>query len=291
MIASKKWFSTRQIAQAIGVSEASIKRWCDKQILASEKTGGGHRRILLSSIMRFLQESRFDLVRPEVLELPSAAGKGLWTINRGHQQFRESLEQGDEDCCSQIVFSLLLAGHSVADILDRVVAAAFHEIGERWEHGDVEVFQERRGVEITSRILYRLRNTLPTVSPDAPVAIGGTLENNPYSLPGMMAELALIANQWQAEFYGTNLPVETLCAALLTVQPKLLWLNVSTYNSQEDFLKQYRVLYDTAKPLNIAIVLGGCKLSESLRKKIQYTAFCDTINHLVSLSQTLHPGK
>lgn len=62
--------SPKQVARAIGVSEASLKRWCDKGKLTLTKTAGGHRRLHVSSVLRFLKDSGRELVRPEILGLP-----------------------------------------------------------------------------------------------------------------------------------------------------------------------------------------------------------------------------
>ena len=67
----------KQVARAIGVSEASLKRWCDKGLIEMVRTVGGHRRLPLSSVLQFLRSSGHQLVRPEILGLPPTTGTGL----------------------------------------------------------------------------------------------------------------------------------------------------------------------------------------------------------------------
>ncbi|MEI6235767.1 MAG: helix-turn-helix domain-containing protein, partial [Planctomycetota bacterium] len=59
--------SPKQVALALGVSEASLKRWCDNGLLDSTRTAGGHRRISRGSVMAFLREREQPAVRPELL--------------------------------------------------------------------------------------------------------------------------------------------------------------------------------------------------------------------------------
>ena len=88
-------FSPNQVGRAIGVSEASIKRWCDKGILSFRRTAGGHRRLPLHAIFDFIKENNFDLVQPGVLGLPATVGSGLRVIDQACRLFIHALEQGN----------------------------------------------------------------------------------------------------------------------------------------------------------------------------------------------------
>ena len=45
--------TTRQVAEALSVSESSVKRWCDQGAIPTIRTVGGHRRIPLDGLLRF----------------------------------------------------------------------------------------------------------------------------------------------------------------------------------------------------------------------------------------------
>jgi MerR family transcriptional regulator, light-induced transcriptional regulator len=277
---TNKTFSPKQLAQGIGVSEASIKRWCDKGILATSRTGGGHRRIPLESVITFLKENQYELIRPDILGLPTGAGRGEWTYEQARKHFASALEAGDEVKSRQIVLDLYLAGHSIAGICDRVITPVFHQMGDKWDHGEVAVYQERRAVEILHRLLYSLREILPAPSQAAALAIGATLTGDPYSLPGLMVELTLQESGWQAFFYGCELPVDTICAAIQESKPDLFWLSVSAVESIESFLKDYPKIYETCESEKVLLALGGRMINHTIRDQIRYSVFCDNIEHL-----------
>jgi methanogenic corrinoid protein MtbC1 len=283
-----KSFSPKQVARAIGVSEASIKRWCDKGILAFSKTAGGHRRISLHVVLDFVKENDYLLGRPEILGLPTAVGSGMRTLEQACRSYVEALEQGDETKCLQITLDMRLADHDMATIGDQVIAPAFHRIGQRWEHGDVAVYQERRGVEMTRLALLRLKDTLAPPDRIAPLALGATLAHDPYSIPGLMGELVLLELGWRARFMGCGLPAETLAQAVEDMSPRVLWLSVSSMDDRDAFVQEYQELYDACSRRQCAVVVGGRALEEPVRQRIQYASFGDNLRHLHGFAQSLY---
>ena len=287
----KKTFSPNQVAKSLGVSEASIKRWCDKGILPSNKTAGGHRRVPLHVVLDFVKENDFTLAQPEVLGLPPTVGSGSRTLDQACRLYAQALEQGDEAQCLQLMLDLRLAGHDMAVIGDQVIALAFHELGQRWEHGEAEVYQERRGVEITRHVLSRLKDTLVPPLPAAPTAIGTTPPGDPYSLPGQLCEMVLLEQGWHARFLGSELPFETTAQAVADLRPRVLWLSLSHLESPESFIQEYRQLYAWCQERQCAIVLGGRDLTDIIRREIQYASYGDCLQHLQSFAQSLYGPK
>ena len=283
-----KTFSPNQVAKSLGVSEASIKRWCDKGILSSSKTAGGHRRIPVHVVLDFVRENDFTLAQPEVLGLPPTVGSGSRTLDQACRLYGEALEQGDETRCLQLTMDLRLAGHDMDAIGDRVVAPAFDHLGQRWEHGEAEVYQERRGVEITRYVLSRLKDTLAPAAPAALVAIGATPPGDPYSLPGQLCELVLLELGWQATFLGSELPFETTAQAVVDLRPRMLWLSVSNLDPPQRFIEGYHQLYELCRERQCAVVLGGRVLTDIVRREIQYASYGDRLQHLQSFAQSLY---
>ena len=185
------------------VSESSVKRWCDKGVIPTRYTAGGHRRIPLSGLLEFLRVSKHELVDAEILGLPATTGRSERMLDRSAEQLAHALLQGDEPQCRQIVLNLYLAEHSVSAICDDVVAKAFRVIGHSWACGDAEVYQERRGCEMTLRMLHELRALVAPPPVDAPLAIGATPAGDHYALATASVELVLQDAKWNASHWGT----------------------------------------------------------------------------------------
>jgi methanogenic corrinoid protein MtbC1 len=166
------------------------------------------------------------------------------------------------------------------------VAEAFHDIGDLWDCGDVEVYQERRGCEICLRCLHDLRRALPDPPPDAPLAMGGTPEGDPYVLPTTMVDLVLRERGWQTTSLGNSVPLESMAVALRRMRPNLFWLSVSSIADESAFLASYDRLV-VSIPKEVAIVVGGRALHETLRRQMTFAAYCDDFRHMETFADTL----
>lgn len=285
----KNLLTPKQVALAIDVSESSVKRWCDKGVIPTSYTGGGHRRIALPGLLRFLRSQRQNLRRPEVLGLPSATGRKRQDIAGAADLLMDALLTGDVEGVRRIALDLYLAEHRLAAVCDQVIAPAMSSIGEMWECGSAEVYQERRSCELVLRPLYEIGDLLPLPSADAPRALGAAPAGDQYHLATTMAELVLRDAGWHATSMGPNVPLESLTKALKQHRPRLFWLSCSHLEHEDEFIRGYNELYDEFG-LEIAFIVGGRALSPAIRRRLIYAAFCDRMQHLEAFCQTLAPS-
>lgn len=285
---AEELLTTRQVARAIGVSESSLKRWCDDGRIPVVRTAGGHRRLPISGVVAFLRESGHAVVDSGALGLPAVSGTGPRTLQHARHRLHESLLSGDDEAARRAVLDLYLAGHRVSAICDEVVAPTFAELGEGWECGDVAVFQERRACEIALRVLHELRALLPPVA-GGPVAVGGSPEGDPYHLPSTMVELVLRARGWRACTLGSHLPFDTLVASLAATRPALFWLSVTHVADEAALVAGCERLFEATRAAGIPFVVGGRGLTESRRARLRYTVHCDSLGRLEDFLDTLPP--
>jgi len=279
-------FTTRQVARSLHVSEASVKRWCDKGYIKAELTGGGHRRISLPELLHFLRNTNRQLADPTVLGLPATSGQGALGLDRGRSKLVEALIAGDEAAARQIVLDLVMAEYSIAVICDNVLAGAFDEIGSLWECKQAEVYQERRGCEICLRVLREIRSLTLDPPPDAPIAIGGAPEGDQYSLGTAMAELVLRDARWNAMSLGDNLPLSTLGAAIRHQRPRLFWLSCSYLANPPLFLHDFNRLFEQYGD-QVLIVVGGRALTPELLDSMRFATHCVNMQKFVDLADSL----
>lgn len=279
--------STHRAAQALGVSESSLKRWCDAGLIPVVRTVGGHRKLAPSDLLRFAREEGRGLAAPAVLGLPSVRESSAAELPRLRPEFVEALLVGDEPRAWQVVFDLYVAKYSPAVICDELIAVAFRDIGERWSCHEAEVYQERRGCEIVVRLLYELRR-LQSESVPSRTAFCATTSGDHYMIPAAMAETVLRAAGFHAATLGHDVPLSSLASAVERLKPEVLCLCVSSVSDADEFVAGMELLAQACERRRTALVVGGRALSqEGLRARLRYAACCDTMQQLEALARVL----
>ena len=274
--------SPKQVAKAIGVSESSLKRWCDRGLIPMSRTEGGHRRLNPADVVAFIRNSDRQLAEPEILGLPASSRCTIGS--RTVDQLTRAFIEGKDELCRRMIFDLYLGNEPLDRIFDDVIARSFYEIGVQWHDGRLDIFQERRATEICESILLELRAFLPVPATDAPCAIGATPEGDDYRLANRMAELILRDLGWNAISLGVSLPLTTIQEALKKYRPQLLWLSISAIDDEQKFFRDYRSLRE-AVDSGVAIVIGGKALTKRIRDELRYTAYCAHMHDMQSCAR------
>ncbi|PHQ36767.1 helix-turn-helix domain-containing protein [Rhodopirellula bahusiensis] len=287
MAARQPQFSPKEVAAAMEVSESSVKRWCDNGSIPVIKTAGGHRRITLDALQAFVHANDRCLLRPEVLGLPQLSPNRTTRIegdeNPLNQSFRDSLAEGDEPSCRELMSKKIDLGCTRSEAAESLITDAMHGFGEAWDSNVLDVYQERRGCEIAMRLIYELRSEIPPPSSDAPIAIGGAPEGDPYQLPTMLVELALREVGWNATSLGNDLPMESFVQAAHDYDPHMVWMSVSSVSEPGMFVAAQNQLAESLGE-DVPLLIGGRALNDKLRPRLRYTAHCDSIRNLVELA-------
>lgn len=242
--------STHELADAIGVSESSLKRWIDAGRIAASRTEGGHRRVPLGEAMRFIRDQGAPIARPELLGLPEISmdrsrGEGLITY----------LLEGNGAAAHGFLAARYLAGATIASLADGPIREAMHALGELWHHDEDGIFFEHRGTAVCLHAVSALRTMLPAPSPDAPAAVGGAPSRDPYLLPSLLASLAVAEAGIHAINLGPDTPLAAFAAAVASHGPRLVWMSITAAPARA--LARSLVSWFEAVPREIEVVIGG----------------------------------
>lgn len=288
----QNFLSPKELSQATGVSESTLKRWVDAGNINAVKTAGGHRRIPLSEALRFVRETGHPLPKPEALGLPElkkVSGNGR-RDSHAHEFLMEALLAGDGEAVRGLVLSRYLSGKSVADVCDNEIRFALQEIGTIWCHDPAGIFYEHRATDLSIQVLNYLRALLPDPPPDAPVAVGGAPSGDPYIIPSLMATVALMDAGWEVHNLGPDCPFDTFLDAVNLHDARLVWLSVSRQDLPEDFAEK---VHDFARRLGDAgasLVVGGRMLPESFGDLSNGISAGKSMKELVENSNRLVSG-
>jgi MerR family transcriptional regulator, light-induced transcriptional regulator len=251
--------SPRELADAIGVSESSIKRWADDGSVQALRTAGGHRRIPIEEAISFIRDAGHRVIRPEILglaELDPAAGESLEHGSEA-ELLHACLRDGRSTEARGLVLSLYLGGWSIAQIIDGPVQEAMSRLGEAWKGDDEGIFLEHRATDILIQTLNHLRSLLRIPAVGAPHAIGAAPSGDPYILATLSASLVISEAGFRTTNLGPETPIQTLERAAVTLRPNLVWLSVSACPSVERLRAEIHSLADVIAEQGGVVVVGG----------------------------------
>ena len=258
----KPLLTPRELAEAIGVSESSVKRWVDDGTINATKTAGGHRRIPTAEAVRYIRDSQSLVVRPEVLGLSDITSvvDCFPCEGREAEGLFDYLRAGAADEAKALLLTFYLNGLSVAQIVDGPLRGAMDRLGELWGHDPEGIFVEHRATEIAIQGVMRLRSLLPNATPIA-TAVGGAAPEDVYRLPTLTAATVLEASGLEAVNLGPNIPIASLELAIRRVGASLAWLSVSARNLPIKLSDEIRSLADRLAAQGVLLVVGGRRTS------------------------------
>lgn len=261
----KTSLSPKELAQAVGASESSLKRWVDSGVVEAVRTAGGHRRIPIAEAVRFIREHRMQVLNPAALGISELASVAADQSAGAEEPLYEALLAGRAPEARGLILGAYLGGIPIAEICDGPVRASMHRLGELWKHDRAGVFLEHRATEICIQAMTQLRLMLEPPE-GAPVAVGGAPAGDPYLLPSMMAATVLLAEGYRAVNLGPDTPVDTLLAAIAEHDPLLVWLSVSTRTVMESLEPALGRIAEAIGARHGRLVVGGRVRAELIRR-------------------------
>lgn len=231
----KQTLSPKQLAEAVGASESSVKRWIDSGKLHADRTVGGHRRVTTPEAIRFIRDQGMTLLKPAVLgmheldpqenELPGLTGSA-------NEDLYHVLRDGRARDARALLIDLYVnQGHDLAGIFDGPMRYAMAEVGKLWAHDRQGILLEHRATDAAIQAVNRLRGLLSEelslAGQTRPIALGGAPEGDLYLLPSMMCACLCAQAGLQEMNLGPQTPLETLELAVNTYRPVLVWMTCS----------------------------------------------------------------
>lgn len=280
--------SPRELAEAIGVSESSLKRWADDGQIQVSRTGGGHRRIAIGEAIRFVRAIRAPLVKPELLGLRdlSSDSIAILTPESPAERLFTHLREGMAREARALVLSLYLQGQSVAEIADGPIRLAMERLGELWKHDQCGIYVEHRATDICIQAVEQLRHL---VEPQQfhTVALGGAPPRDPYLLASLLVATALAAEGWHAINLGADTPFEALLRAIEVHDPRLVWISISSIGDIGEIDRGISVLAQRLSEHDATLALGGRALPTMTGLSRPNVHCCQTLADLITVAQKL----
>ena len=240
--------TTKDVARLLHVSQATVKRWADEGLLASEKTAGGHRRFNIQAVARFKRERGIP---------PSEPAKTRSASVLSVERFTESLLKGDAVEVEGSLMSAYLANHHLTTLFDSPVTKSMHRIGDMWLNEAVSAADEHLASRVFLRALQKLRGVVVRQEPLGATAICCAIEGELHEIPVHLTEVVLEMQGWQTTNLGPNTPLPALSDMASRYKPDLICIAARAVADLDRATSDYAHLRKVTQKLGTKLVVGG----------------------------------
>ena len=288
----KSLLTPKELAEALGASESSVRRWVDSGDIRIARTVGGHRRIPLTEAIRFIRQIGAPVVRPELLglgKLPFKEANGEHLSDA--EKLFQSLRSGDGDTIRDFLISRYLDGQALSSLFDGPLLVAIRRVGDLWQHDERAILIEHRATEICIEAVGMLRRLLPLVEEGSPLAIGGAPQGDPYQLSSMMAGAVLFESGFRDVNFGANTPVELLGQEAIDRGAQLVWLSISTPCETTPLKASLKKLAVDLAKHHILLILGGRHHLDYVPRRQRNVTSVQSMTELTALAARITGGR
>ena len=258
------FLTSRQLADSIGVSESSVKRWVDDGTIKADRTAGGHRRIPVAAAIGYIRDHGVAVSKPHMLSIASTPRIGPVDEDAVETLLAALLDDRAAECRA-IIAGRYLGGARVASIADNLIRPVMRGLGEIWLERPEGILLEHRAVDTCVQALAEIGSWLGTAPDSAPAAVTAGGPGDPYLLAPMLACLVLREAGIQTHNLGPQTPLETIGLALSRYGARLGAISFSTPISPR-IESAWHTLRRNAEEIDVRIVVGG-RGSEALPLK------------------------
>jgi excisionase family DNA binding protein len=289
---TNRYVSTAVVARALGVGVSTVKRWVDEGILPAHRTAGGHRKLLMSDVIRLARDG--NLPQADLSQLNNQINSVDYANAVSSQQkLLQALCTGDTTTVKSLIHGAYLQGCSIEELADNIISPVMREIGHQWERKEIEIATEHRASETLLSVLYGLKELIHSAVQGAqPVAIGGAPEHDHYNLAPFLTKLVLMEHGWKVIYLGRHTPFVAFEDAIREFQPNLVWLSVSHLVDSERFIAEENAFFEKCQALQVPLAVGGRALDLSIMPRLKMDFHGENLSQFARYSRTLHdnPG-
>jgi MerR family transcriptional regulator, light-induced transcriptional regulator len=248
--------STRSVAEMLGVSEATVKRWSDAGTVKCFRTPGGHRKFRLRDVNAFLSDQA-PTATPAAAKRPSSTP----AMHGSALHARQLALAADVDGVISFIASRRMEGLTIAQVFDQCLAPAAHSIGDDWAQGRVSAAQEHIASSTLVDALSRIRPLVENRDIDRGRALCACMGHERHDLALRMTALVLDSEGYRAAMLGGNVPAADLALMVSGVRPALLALSASSHSNLEHLKGDLAIIASAAHAAGTQVVVGGAGFS------------------------------
>ncbi len=288
--AGDKLLRIGELSRRVGVPVESLRAWERRYgLLDPSRTQGGFRLYGEDDVARvlamranlerglFAAEAARLALADDVGDEPAAPGPVV-----DADELAAALDRFDE-AGAQRALDSLLAALTLDVVLRDVLLPYLHELGERWERGEVSVAQEHFASNLIRGRLMSLARSWDRGM--GPRALHACVEGERHDLPLVCFGLALRGHGWRISYLGADTPIASLAEALRTLAPDAVVVSGTVRGAFGATATKLRKI-----ALDAPLFVAGAAADEAVARRVRGTLLSgDPVVAAETLARVRHP--
>ncbi|HEX5563937.1 MAG TPA: MerR family transcriptional regulator [Sporosarcina sp.] len=261
----------QQVSDMTGLSKQVIRKWEERyNLIRPERLPNGYRiysekDINLLLHVKTLSEEGMPIrqavqlaekMRGETVPSPKEPSLRMDSLNEFVLQLLEKGNRCDE---LELMITLQQANYEIglAALLDQVITPFLQEVGDRWERGEWDEYQESVSSLAIRDYLVQLRRNNQH-HPEAPVVLAACLPYERHEIPLHIVLLQFMLKGWRTFLVGASPAPGSIEAVIQKIRPDIVILSASTsipFEEEPDLLEKLDAF--AAKQPNCQFFIGG----------------------------------
>ena len=254
----------------MGVSRSTVQRYCDRGILTLHRTVGGHRRILASDIESWLSRHGRKTDVAALESHPKASPRRLAELWLWGNQFELNHELNH----------VIVSKSSLESVLDNSIVPALDILNTQLKQGNLSMQVHQIACLRARQWLQRLSQSNQRLKRPGSFAIGVQVGSDPGELWAIMTSLVLNQTGVEAIYLGKQTNASVVTELCKTSAPDFLWVDYHGEHSVNSIVDHNQAMYREL-PSNCRLIMMGKSLTSSLRRRMHYDCFAESMQQLV----------
>jgi len=261
--------STKEVAALINVTESTIKRWADENVIPCHRTIGGHRKFSLQDILHFAEKNAYPVSGTIAPPVTQRGGQGLDIAvqTRNYAKIADIFYAMALQADRPAVYELLsyLSKHHIplATLADLVIRPAMTRIGQEWHDGTLEINREHLASNAVHDGLTQLGPELYRKPAHGRTAVCACLEGNFHELGLRALSISLETEGWKVHYLGADTPLETLRSFIKNERPDIVCISAKIIDGSQRVLRNVQSIGRAAHQSKTTFLLGGMSNGDS----------------------------
>jgi excisionase family DNA binding protein len=258
-----QFLNSIEAAKVLGVNVSSIKRWTDAGKLECIQTAGGHRKFLMTHLVKFIQDNDtstskahiFPIENEEDLEISFHVLKGDFDFLTNYML--RKARNSERSAVLKVLSGLYLGQYALHQVYDKLVTPVLQQIGTLWMNDEISVLEEHIAAQTMREAISRLQGIIKIPEQKIGKALFINLSSELHDIALKMTENILEVRGFSTFYSGQMTPFIKMEDIFDKIRPDRLYVSSTYVFNRDATQEEVRELFTICRKFNTKVYVGG----------------------------------